>query len=98
MSKCEYCGKTKRGAFCAACPLGRLGKMTAEVWARERFARRIREERAQRVMDQNEFAKLLGVSNALVSYWETAKRMPSKKLIKQVAVKLGKTVMDLLKE
>ena len=42
--------------------------------------------RKQKGIGQNELADELGVSNAIISYWETGKREPTLQMIKKICI------------
>ncbi|MDY6368071.1 MAG: helix-turn-helix transcriptional regulator [Clostridia bacterium] len=49
------------------------------------MAKRIRALRNEKGVDQNTMAKDINVSNASISYWETAKQIPSAEVIYKMA-------------
>jgi len=56
---------------------------------------RIRSMRGRRCLQQDELAKLCGVSRVTVSYWETCKKSPSDKHKKVLCAVLGCDINDL---
>ena len=50
------------------------------------MAKRIRALRKEKNVDQNTMAKDIDVSNASISYWETAKQIPSAEVIYKMAI------------
>ncbi|MBQ9486054.1 MAG: helix-turn-helix transcriptional regulator [Clostridia bacterium] len=52
-------------------------------------AKRIRDLRLEKNIDQNTFAREIHVSNASVSYWENAKQIPSAEVICKMAIYFG---------
>ena len=52
---------------------------------RAQFAERLKELRAEKNIGQNALAKVLGLSNASVSYWETGKQTPSAEAVFKLA-------------
>ncbi len=53
---------------------------------RAQFAERLKELRAEKNIGQNALAKVLGLSNASVSYWETGKQTPSAEAVFKLAL------------
>lgn len=52
---------------------------------RAQFAERLKELRTEKNIGQNALAKVLGLSNASVSYWETGKQTPSAEAVFKLA-------------
>ena len=53
---------------------------------RAQFAERLKELRTEKNIGQNALAKVLGLSNASVSYWETGKQTPSAEAVFKLAL------------
>lgn len=52
---------------------------------RKIFGERLRALRAEKNIGQNELAKVLNLSNASISYWETGKQSPTADAIFKIA-------------
>lgn len=50
------------------------------------FKDRFLELRRERKIGQNQLAKALGVSNAVISYWETGRNEPTIQLLKKICI------------
>jgi transcriptional regulator with XRE-family HTH domain len=62
-----------------------------------RFAANLKKIRAERELSQEKFAPLIGVSRTYVLLLEQGARTPSLEMVDQIASKLGKNPVDLLK-
>lgn len=56
-----------------------------EEFDRKIFGERLRALRAEKNIGQNELAKVLNLSNASISYWETGKQSPTADAIFKIA-------------
>lgn len=59
------------------------------------FGQRISELRRDRGLTQERFAEKLGVSTRTVASWETDEHNPPLKMMKEIAITFGITLMDL---
>lgn len=74
--------------------MDRRGKPSAT--ARERFARRLRHERSERGMSQEELAGLAGLHRTYVSSVERGERNITIDSMERLALAIGLDVVDLL--
>lgn len=56
-----------------------------EEFDRKKFGERLRSLRTEKNIGQNELAKVLNLSNASISYWETGKQSPTADAIYKIA-------------
>jgi len=62
------------------------------------IGRRIRRHRRARDLSQEELGRRIGVTRPVISYYETGERLPSLKVLEQIADVLGVRMVDLLEE